>query len=189
MPRSIEQHAKSAPEEGVFVFRPITHADFPLLFRWLRNPAVVKWWDDPPATMAEIEGKHVPRLDGTEAIYGFIATYAGVPMGFLQWYRLATEPEHSAVGLAPIGSAAIDLFIGEDDYRTKGYGPVMIRAFLRSVIFAEPDIASCAIDPCLANSVAIAAYHKAGFRDLAVRWNAHEKCDSQIMLCDREALL
>ena len=189
MAGSIEQRAHSAPEEALFAFRPITFEDFPLLFGWLRNPGVAAWWDDPPATMAEFEGKYVPRLDGSEAVFGFIASYADEPIGYLQWYRLADEPEHPACGLVPYESAAVDLFIGEDEFRGKGYGPVMIRAFLRGVVFAQPEIASCAIDPCRYNQVAIAAYSKAGFRPVGVVPSPGERCDVLVMIADRTAFL
>lgn len=159
---------------------------FPLLFEWLNNPSVVEWWDDPPATVAEIEGKYVPRCDGSEPVFGMIALYAGEPMAYLQWYRLANEPEHPAFGIAPVYSAAIDLFIGEDHYRHRGYGSVMIRAFLSKVVFAQPGIAACAVDPCVENVAAIAAYRKAGFHDLATLPDPEGHCDSLVMLLDRE---
>jgi aminoglycoside 6'-N-acetyltransferase len=186
---SIEQADIGAPRGESFAFRPFARADLPLIFRWLSNPAVVEWWNGPPASIDELEGKYVPRIDGSEAVYGYIAHYAGEPMGFLQWYRLATEPEHPAVGLVLPDAAAIDLFIGEDGYRYRGYGRVMIRAFLRGIVFAEPDVTACAIDPCLENTVAIAAYRKAGFRDVGIARNEHENCDSLILVIDREALL
>ena len=185
MAGSIEQPNRGLISGRDFTFRPLARSDFPILFSWLHNPAVQEWWDDPPATIDEIEGKHVPRIDGSELVYGYIAEHLGVPMGYLQWYRLGTEPEHPAVGLVPEDAAAIDLFIGEDAYRRRGYGSVMIGAFLRNVVFNEPDVGSCAIDPCVGNRVAIAAYRKTGFRDIGIAANPHENRDSQIMLIDR----
>lgn len=189
MPGSIEQPKRASPRESAFTFRPLERADFPMMLRWLNNPVVSKWWTDSPTEIDELEGKYIPRLDGSDQVYGFIALYDDRPIGYLQWYRLATEPEHPAVGLAPPDSAAIDLFIGENDYLHRGYGHPMIRAFLRAVVFAESDIGHCAIDPCRGNTVAIAAYRKVGFRDAGMAPNPHENCESLIMVLDKADLV
>ena len=170
-------------------FRPLERADFPLILRWLNTPAVQEWWDDRPTSIDELEGKHVPRIDGSERVYGYIAEYAGEPFGFLQWYRLRDEPEHVAVGLVDPGAAAIDLYIGVERFLHRGYGPVMIRAFLRAVVFAQPDVTACAIDPVVGNTTAIAAYRKVGFRDIAVKYSAYERADSLVMALDRADLI
>ena len=189
MPGSIRQAGSNSPPDDSFTFSPLKRADFPMMLRWLNNPAVSEWWGEPPASIDELEGKHVPRLDGSEQVYGFIAHYAGMPMGYMQWYRISTEPDHPAIGLAPTSSAAIDLFIGEDDYRRRGLGSIMIRAFLKQIVFTEPDMKHCAIDPCIENTAAIAAYRKTGFREIGLAPNPHENCVSQIMLIDRSALV
>jgi aminoglycoside 6'-N-acetyltransferase len=189
MAGSIEQQRNCTPREELMTFRPLAHADLPLILRWLNTPAVQEWWDDRPTSIDELEGKHVPRIDGSERVYGYIAAYDGEPFGFLQWYRLATEQEHVAVGLVDPGAAAIDLYIGEERFLHRGYGPVMIRAFLRAVVFAEPDVTACAIDPVVSNTIAISAYRKVGFRDIAVRYSPYEKADSLVMVIDRSELM
>jgi aminoglycoside 6'-N-acetyltransferase len=189
MAGSIEQPHTDSPREDLMSFRPLAHADLPLILRWLNTPAVQEWWDDRPTSIDELEGKHVPRIDGSELVYGYIASYRDEPFGFLQWYRLATEPEHVAVGLVDPGAAAIDLYIGEERFLHRGYGPVMIRAFLHDVVFAEPDVTACAIDPVVSNTTAIAAYRKVGFRDVGVRYSSYEKADSLVMVLDRAELM
>jgi RimJ/RimL family protein N-acetyltransferase len=92
-------------------------------------------------------------------------------MGFLQWCRLAEVPGHAADAIAEPGAAVVDLFIGEDEYRGRGYGVVMLRAFLRDVIFASPDVTICYIDPDPENAVAIRSYTRAGFHELGVVMN------------------
>jgi len=189
MAGSIEQPRNESPAEDRMSFRPLERADFPLILRWLNTPAVQEWWDDRPTSIDELEGKHVPRIDGSERVYGYIAEYAGEPFGFLQWYRLRDEPEHVAVGLVDPGAAAIDLYIGVERFLHRGYGPVMIRAFIRAIVFAQPDVTACAIDPVVGNTTAIAAYRKVGFRDIAVRYSSYEKADSLVMALDRADLI
>ena len=45
------------------------------------------------------------------------------------------------------------------------------------------------IDPVVANTRAIAAYRKVGFRDIAVRYSAYEEADSLVMVLDRAELM
>jgi aminoglycoside 6'-N-acetyltransferase len=170
-------------------FRPLARGDFPLLLRWLTNPAVSVWWEAPPTTVHEIEGTHAPRVDGSERAYGYIAEYAGTPFGFIQWYRLRDHPDHPAVGRVADDAAGIDLYIGEDDFRHRGFGSVLIHAFLRAIVFAEADISACAIDPVPANHAAITAYRRAGFKDVGVVFYPAEREDVLIMVIDRADLI
>ena len=133
-------------------FRPLAQADFPLILRWLNTPAVQEWWDDRRRRSTSSRASTCPASMAASASTATSPTYAGEPFGFLQWYRLATEPEHVAVGLVDPGAAAIDLYIGEERFLHRGFGPVMIRAFLRTVVFAEPDVTACAIDPVVENT-------------------------------------
>jgi aminoglycoside 6'-N-acetyltransferase len=135
------------------------------MHRWRNNPVVTEWWDPVP-THEEIVAKYTPRIAGEDRVHPYIASCDGTPIGFLQWCRLAEVPGHAAESLAPPGAAAVDLFIGADDYRGRGYGAAMLRAFLRDVIFAVPDITICYIDPDPENAVAIRSYARVGFRDL-----------------------
>ena len=36
------------------VLRPIRASDIPTLFRWRHDPEVIQWWDEPPASEAEL---------------------------------------------------------------------------------------------------------------------------------------
>jgi RimJ/RimL family protein N-acetyltransferase len=188
MAGSIEQSKREPIAEAKFTFRPLARADFPMMFRWRINPVVAQRWDPAPATIDELEPEFGPMIDGAEPVNGVIVEYASTPIGFIQWYRLRDHPDYSGIDLAPEGAAGIDLFIGEDDYRYRGYGAPMLRAFLREVLFAHPDITACAIDPLVENTSAIAAYRRTGFREAGIRYNAYEKGDSLIMLINRESV-
>ncbi len=83
-----------------------------------------------------------------------------------QHYRIADDAEY-AVALA-LGEDAIgvDLFIGEAELVGRGYGPAMLRQFLRDVAFPFHGIDVCVIGPSVKNVSAIRAYEKVGFRPL-----------------------
>jgi aminoglycoside 6'-N-acetyltransferase len=156
-----------APDIATITFRPLTTDDFALLHRWRGNPVVAEWWNPVP-TYEDIVAKYTPRIAGEEPVHPYIATSGDVPIGYLQWCLLAEIPGHAAESFAPPGAAAVDLFIGEDAYRGRGYGAAMLRAFLRDVIFAPPDVTVCYIDPHPDNTVAIRSYARVGFRDLGI---------------------
>ena len=161
--------APNSREKATFTFRPLAMDDLPLMHHWRNGPAVAAWWEAVPE-YAEIVAKYTPRITGEELIRPYIALRDGVPIGYLQWCRLAEVPGHAADGLADAGagSAAVDLFIGEDSYRGRGLGAAMLRVFLREVIFAAPDVTTCFIDPNPENTVAIRSYERVGFRPLGV---------------------
>jgi RimJ/RimL family protein N-acetyltransferase len=188
MAGSIEQSKSEPVAEADFTFRPLARSDFPMMFRWRINPVVAQRWDPAPTTIDELEPEFGPMIDGAEKINGVVVEHAGTPIGFIQWYRLRDHPDYSGIDLAPESAAGIDLFIGEDGYRYRGYGAPMLRAFLRNVLFAHSDITGCAIDPLVENTSAIAAYRRTGFREAGIRYNAYEHADSLIMLINRTDL-
>ena len=147
----------------------LTEADLPLIRRWLVEPHVSRWWADPPReTYPEDElDKYRARVrgddDGTEI---FFIRHRGRPIGFIQCYRIDSDPEYAAALALDAPAAGIDLFIGEPAEIGRGHGPRLIRQFLRDVVFARYDVAACVIGPSAKNESAIRAYEKAGFRFL-----------------------
>ena len=89
--------------------------------------------------------------------------YGAQPIGFIQTYPLRAYPDYATLIGIEDEAAGIDLFIGEADYAYRGLGAPLLRAFLRQVVFTDPAIDSCIIDPEINNTSAIRAYEKAGF--------------------------
>jgi aminoglycoside 6'-N-acetyltransferase len=159
--------ARPAPDPAPFAFRPLATGDLPLLHRWLTNPAVYRWYGGSAPSFAEVAAKYAPRTAGHSPTRPFLILRAGAPIGYIQTYRVAAYPEYAALaGDGAAGAAAIDLFIGEDAQRGRGLGAAILRAFLRAVVFADPAITHCFIDPHPDNTVAIRAYARAGFRPI-----------------------
>lgn len=136
----------------------LARADLPRIGRWLREPHVARWWDDPPAVaLAHIEA----HLDDA-LVAPFLARALGRPVGYLQIYHANPEPFWAGHDL-PRETFGLDLFIGEGDMLGRGWGPRLIALALRR-LFAMPEVARVQIDPSPANEAAIRAYGKAGFR-------------------------
>ena len=139
---------------GLYVFRPMTTADLPLIRRWLALPHVVEWWGDPEEQYALVSGDlDEPAMDQ------FIVSIDGGPFAYIQCYDLTEW--NSGFGAHPLGTRGIDQFIGEPDMIERGHGSGLIRAFVEDRLQGgAPRIVT---DPDPANGRAVRAYEKAGF--------------------------
>ena len=144
-------------------FRNLEESDLPLMHRWLNNPLVKRWYDDPSASLEEVRNYYLPCISGAEPTQSFIFELDGRPVGYIQSYRPKDWPDYWGNQNLPDGAAGIDLFIGEDDVRHHGVGPRAIRAFIDEILAADPTVTEIIIDPDPGNRAAIRAYEKAGF--------------------------
>jgi aminoglycoside 6'-N-acetyltransferase len=137
-------------------FRPMTENDLPLVRRWLAAPHVVQWWGDPDKQFGLVsEDLQQPAIDQ------FIVVKDERPFAYLQCYDPAAWPENG-FGALPEGTRGIDQFIGEPDMIERAHGSAFIRRFIDGLLASGTP---CAItDPDPANSRAVRAYEKAGFR-------------------------
>jgi RimJ/RimL family protein N-acetyltransferase len=149
-------------------FRPLTENDLPLMHRWLHTPHVHEWWGEgkPPPSFDEVVEKYSPRLNAEDPTDCYIMIVDGTPVGFIQAYMIADHPEYAAQVAVDADAAGVDLFIGEDAYVHRGLGAMILRAFLRGIVFGAMGADSCIIGPDERNAIAIRAYEKAGFRYL-----------------------
>jgi RimJ/RimL family protein N-acetyltransferase len=169
-------------------FRSLKRDELLLMHRWLNSGPAFEWYGSRTQSMEEIETKYLPRIDGRDPVHALALIYRGQPIGYLQWYRLRDEPEYALDGEDGTDAAAIDLFIGEPKLIGRGFGTAVLRKVLAEVVFAEPDIRRCYIDPNPANARAIRAYEKAGFVYLKTIENAWEGEPAYLMAVDRSAV-
>jgi RimJ/RimL family protein N-acetyltransferase len=158
-----------------FTFRALTSSDLPLLHDWLGRPHVVEWWEPAPS-FAEVQADYLPRLapqamgplDAPAGVVQYLAFLGDEPFGYVQAYRVMA---HQADGWwldeqdpHALGS---DQFIGLPARLGQGLGTQMLRVFM-AFLFEDPRVTSIQTDPEPTNARAIAAYRKAGFRDLGI---------------------
>jgi aminoglycoside 6'-N-acetyltransferase len=95
--------------------RSVKQNDFELLFRWMNDPEVYRWWGGMPIDSDVIRQKYLglrrPQNDG------FIIEVAGIPIGYAQRHQTG-ESEGS-----------IDLFL-VPEMRGRGYGGDAVRALV-----------------------------------------------------------
>ena len=151
---------KPSDQRFRYDFRPLTPADLPLLARWLAEPHVAQWWNNPGALRAM--ERHIDSI----SVEPFIIELNGKPIGYIQSYDLHLEENHPYQD-QPTGTLGIDQFIGVPELIGKGHGTRLIEAFVEQ-LFDEGAI-RVIIDPDPANAAAIRAYEKAGFERFDTR--------------------
>jgi RimJ/RimL family protein N-acetyltransferase len=145
--------------------RPLRRADFPLLCRWLAEPQVARWWND-PATLEAVEAQYGPSVDGVDSTAVYLGLHAGRPFGLVQMYAFADEPESlaelSAVCPVPPGALSIDYLIGEPEARGRGLGAGMIAAAVARGFADHPEAADVLVPVALGNEASWRALRRAG---------------------------
>jgi aminoglycoside 6'-N-acetyltransferase len=139
-----------------YSFRDATEADLPMLARWLATPEVSAWWVDPGAQIKLI------RADLSDpGMATWIVELGGRPFAYAQHYEVHTWPQPHLASL-PFGTRAVDLFVGETDFRGQGHGSRFLR-LLASRLLAE-GAPLVVIDPDARNVRARNAFQRAGFQ-------------------------
>ena len=138
-----------------YAFRPMSADDLPTIRRWLETPHVSEWWHD-PAEQFEIVSGDLDHPDMAQ----FIVAADGQEFAYLQCYNLSAWD--SGFGSQPDGTRGLDQFIGEAGMLGCGHGSAFVRAFADGLLVSgTPRVVT---DPDPANTRAIKAYERAGFR-------------------------
>jgi RimJ/RimL family protein N-acetyltransferase len=170
-------------------FRRLGKRDLPLLHRWLNTPHVLEWWDRPGPTLDQVRAKYLPRLVRPAGGFAAYIIHSGErPVGYIQVYRVQDGtwkvPESELVR----EGMGVDLFIGDPRYLYRGLGPRILRRFLTAIVFRNPGVHACFIDPSPRNRVAIRAFEKAGFRRVGNALAPKSVADVCLMRLTREEL-
>ncbi len=170
-------------------FRPLERGDLPLLLGWLRDPEVARWYWDDAAELSdqELAAKWERDTRGDGLVDRYIMQVDGSDVGEIQKCRLADFPEHQAEMGIP-DAAGVDLLIGDMEFRHRGLGAGILKAFRDGVVFADARIQTCVIDPAPDNTIAIRAYEKAGFRHVKTYYSAAEDAEVHLMRLERRTV-
>ena len=145
-------------------FRPLTAGDYPLLCRWLNAPHIREWWGDPDEELGFIRD----MVEGRDTTRPYIIELDGAPVGYIQvWflghYQNATWIEENPwLAELPLDAVGVDLSLGDPAWLSRGVGSEALGAFVRRL--REEGHETIIIDPDPANTRAVRAYAKAGFR-------------------------
>jgi aminoglycoside 6'-N-acetyltransferase len=142
-------------------FRAVTKDDLSMIGAWIAAPHAAAWWGDPEQEIAEIR-EHIDSV----SVEPMIVELDGKPIAYLQSYDPHLEDDHPYQD-QPFGTIGLDLTIGEPELVGIGHGSALLRQFVAQ-LFAE-GAPRVIIDPDPANTRAIRAYEKAGFRAFDTR--------------------
>ncbi len=171
-------------------FRPIEPGDVTNLVRWQRDPDVTRWyWNVPGQTDEELTRKWTRRASGVDTSDDsktdrFIIVVDGSDIGEIQVARLDDYPS-VAVEVGIPNAVSVDIFIGEPEWRDKGVGSTAVRQFGDQIVFTNPEIETCTIDPEPENRRAIRSYEKAGFTYVRTYHSEESDVDVYLMRRDR----
>lgn len=142
-------------------FEPLTEARLPLLAAWRASAHVARWFHG-PLTAAQTAAKFLPRIRGEDPVSGFIVHADGAPVGYVQSYRVADQPDAAAtIGVAS-NAHGIDVLVGDADALGRGLGTRIAREFSDRVL-RTPGVEHVVTNPDCGNAAAIRMYEKAGF--------------------------
>ena len=169
-------------------FRRLCEGDLPLLHKWLNTDFVMEWYQTSDRSMKGIQQKYVPRITGAEPCCVYIVTIGGEEVGLIQTYKLVDYPTYYAhLDVEQDDcSSTMDVFIGNERYLHKGFGSKIIERFLEKVVFADPTVEKCYIEPATGNTVAMKAYEKAGFKFIKELPPSHGEEAGVLMFITRE---
>lgn len=139
--------------------------------------ALLQYWDEQPHVLAsgvedwEWEQELSEKPDWREQL---IAELDGRPIGFIQIIDPKLEETHYW-GDVEANLRAIDIWIGEPDCLSKGYGTRMMQLAIDRC-FAEPQVTAILIDPLASNTRAHRFYQRLGFQFVERRWFDEDDC-------------
>ncbi|MFI7022303.1 GNAT family N-acetyltransferase [Micromonospora sp. NPDC049900] len=132
--------------------RPVSADDVPTLAAIRAEPEVRRWWRGDDDLTAAVEAD---LADGDLEVY--VVEHDDRVVGAIQWYA-ENDPDYRHAGL--------DIFL-DPSVRGRGLAGDAIRTLVRHLIDAHGHH-RFTIDPAAANTAAIRAYAKVGFRTVGV---------------------
>ena len=143
---------------GAVSLRPITHADRPLIYRWLNDPAVMAFWEGTDRPLSEVKSVGwVDQFVGEDAsLECLIIETVERPIGFIE---LSLNPGNHNYGHL----VEVDICIGEPSEWERGYGSAALSALLRW-LFTATNTRRTFLQPRAENERAVHVYEKVGFR-------------------------
>lgn len=135
--------------------------DYLLMMEWLNNSDIRQWYgyDDflQPPDFNDIRRKYKKKVLNATDTNPNIILINNIPVGYIQYYETDEYLHEENV-------YGIDLFIGNDDYRGKGYGIKILKQIIKD-IFLNSNIRKIIVDPHIENKRAIQCYLNTGFQE------------------------
>lgn len=142
--------------------------DIKCLYDWLNNEKVFEYYGDSNEKSLDfVKQKYENKIED-KIMFPCIIEFDKKNIGYIQFYYANSEnydlSQELFEKLADKNDRvfAIDVFIGEDDYRNRGIGTRAIKLLINT-LFEKYDADIILIDPKTNNGRAISCYKKCGF--------------------------
>lgn len=144
------------------VFRPLNdeEKEFVQIHKWCQNNYVYEWFEQRILSLDEIRNKYKNKLkEGKQLL--FIIQCNNKDIGLLQLYKFEND-----INLKELEQYKniyeYDLFIGEEDYLSKGIGPKIIN-LINKEIYSKYNADAIILRPFKRNIRAVNCYKKCNF--------------------------
>ncbi len=169
--------------------------DIEAIYKWLNQDSVSKYYGDSrEKDLSYVREKYFNKIADSN-MYPCIIEYNHNKIGYIQFYKTnyteydIPEDKYLKIATPTDNVIAIDLFIGNDEYRDKGVGTRILKSLINT-LFKEYKADVLLIDPKTNNPRAIACYKKAGFNECFIIEQREEingtKYDNLIMKIDKQ---
>lgn len=153
-------------EDGDIRFEPAMPEHYAMLAEWLAAPHMRQWWGEPDEELGFIRD----MVEGRDTTRPFLIVLGDVPVGYIQCWFLGDHQnaewvrDHPWLAELSREAVGVDLSIDLADRLSKGIGSAALAAFANRLRTEGRD--TIIIDPDPANTRAVRAYRKAGFRPI-----------------------
>ncbi len=176
-------------------FEPLKKKHLQLLNSWLNETHVKQWYSSSEeVTWTMVVQKYTSYVKRYKIVNGLkkpiqaMIIYANkVPFGYIQLYNAFDFPRdgydlHNYVNQEQ-QLGAIDFFIGDPNFRSKGYGSLLLQQFIYEIAFKK--FSRIMVDPKVTNIPAIKCYEKVGFKKV-IYIQISSMTYSSLMIIERE---
>lgn len=135
--------------------------DYNLLYKWCKNPSVYEWFEQRELTLEEVTKKYKNKLLNTNQDL-YIIKYDDKEIGYTQIYKYEDDTKINNIENYK-NLYEFDLFIGEEDYISKGLGSSIIKE-ISNMIYTKYKADAIMLRPFKRNIRAVKCYEKSGYK-------------------------
>ena len=145
--------------------RLMTNNDFDVMVKWLNDPRVLEFYEEPPTNLERVINKFGPRIEGKHNVTPCIVEYKNEPIGYIQYYKIQENNLKKYGYTEDQNIFGIDQFIGEPKLWGKGIGTLMIQMMLH-YLSQNKGASKIVLEVKKTNDRALASYKKCNFKQI-----------------------
>jgi aminoglycoside 6'-N-acetyltransferase len=138
-----------------------TEEDYEKLYKWCKNRYIYEWFEQRVLSLDEIKTKYMNKLLNSDQTL-FIIQCDGNDIGLVQAYKYDDDIDIPVLNKYK-NLYEYDIFIGEEDYLSKGVGHKVIEIVNRE-IYKAFNADGIVLRPFKRNIRAVNCYEKVGFK-------------------------